>query len=49
MGTTISIDDNAHDILLWAKEQIRKTGFEKPSHSDAIRYLKIKKNWRQKP
>lgn len=35
----ISVDNNAHKILLQAKEEAKKTGLEKPSHSDAIRWL----------
>jgi len=39
---TISIDENAHKILLdWKKDAINN-GFEKPSHSDAIRWGKDK-------
>jgi len=36
----INIDDGAHDILVWAKKQLQGEGFESPSHSDAIRYLR---------
>ena len=35
----ISLDDNAHNILMQAKIEIKKTGVEKPSHSDTIRWL----------
>lgn len=48
MTKCITVDDNAHDILMWAKEQIRKGGVESPTHSDAVRFLKMRKNWRQK-
>jgi hypothetical protein len=37
---TIVIDQNAHDILNWAKEKAQGDGIESPSHSDAIRWLK---------
>ena len=36
----IRIDTNAHDILLDAKEELKKEGIEKPNLSDAIRWLK---------
>jgi len=39
MTKNINIDDSAHEILLWAKTQIRIGGINGPSHSDAIRYL----------
>lgn len=38
----IAIDDNSHKILLWAKEQCKKSGIEKPSLSDAIRWMRDK-------
>lgn len=45
----ITVDEGAHAILMGVKEQIRKEGtIGRPSHSDAIRFLKIRKNWRQK-
>jgi len=44
----ISVDYNAHEILLWAKEQLNKGGVAGATHSDAIRYLKIRHNWRKK-
>jgi predicted CopG family antitoxin len=37
---TITIDENAHQTLLWAKKQCIKDGIEKPSLSEAIRHLK---------
>lgn len=40
MPKTIVVDQNAYDILMWAKEQNRVEGIEKPNHSDAIRWLK---------
>ncbi|MFH1404432.1 MAG: hypothetical protein ABIH11_09210 [Candidatus Altiarchaeota archaeon] len=36
----ISIDENAHKILLWAKNQCIREGIERPSLSDAVRQLK---------
>lgn len=39
---TITVDENAHKILLWAKAEAHKDGIEKPSHSDAIRWLRAK-------
>lgn len=38
------VDYDAHEILLWAKEQMSKNGVEGATLSDAIRYLR-----RQKP
>lgn len=35
----ITVDTEAHEGLLWAKKQLRKTGVRDPTHSDAIRYL----------
>jgi predicted CopG family antitoxin len=40
MTKTIVIDQNAYEILLWAKEQNVKDGIESPDHSEAIRWLK---------
>lgn len=37
---TIAVDNSAHEILLWAKDQCIKKGIENPSHSDAVRWLK---------
>jgi len=37
---TIVIDDNAHEILKWAKKNAKKKGIEKPTHSSAIRWLR---------
>ncbi|MFO7881011.1 MAG: hypothetical protein R6U52_00570 [Kosmotogaceae bacterium] len=37
---TVTVDDNAHNILLWAKKQMKSQGIEKPSHSEAIRWMK---------
>lgn len=37
---TIVIDQNAWDILTWAKSQSETDGIEKPSHSDAVRWIK---------
>ena len=39
MPKTIVVDQNAHDILMKAKNFCRKNGIEKPTHSDAIRFL----------
>jgi len=39
---TITVDENAHKILLWAKEHCHKEGIEKPNHSDAIRWMRSK-------
>jgi len=36
----VRMDEHAHIILEWAKEQLRKKGIATPSHSDAVRYLK---------
>ena len=36
---TIVIDQNAWEILMWAKEHNKIEGIERPSHSDAIRWL----------
>lgn len=36
---TLAIDDNAHEVLMKAKIEAKKTGIEKPSHSDAIRWM----------
>ena len=35
----LSVDDNAHKILMDAKVEVKKSGIEKPSHSDAIRWM----------
>lgn len=40
----LNIDENAHTILLKAKKECSKEGIEKPSHSDAIRWLWEKLN-----
>ena len=40
MTKTIVVDQNAYDILMWAKEQNEKQGIENPDHSEAIRWLK---------
>ncbi|MFC2162390.1 hypothetical protein ACFLRF_01800 [Candidatus Altiarchaeota archaeon] len=37
---TITIDDNAHNALMWAKEKCKKEGIEKPSLSEAIRHMR---------
>ena len=37
---TIVIDQNAWDILNWAKSKSEEDGIEKPSHSDAVRWIK---------
>lgn len=39
---TIAIDENAYAVLLWAKENCRKIGIERPSHSDGIRWMQRK-------
>jgi len=39
---TITVDEHAHKILLWAKAEARKDGIENPNHSDAIRWLRAK-------
>jgi hypothetical protein len=40
MPKNVSVDKNAFNILLWAKKQCQKEGIEKPSHSEAIRWMK---------
>ena len=37
---TIKTDENAHGILLWAKEQCNNDGIENPNFSDAIRWMR---------
>jgi len=37
---TITVDDNSHAILLWAKRRTHDDGIENPTHSDAIRWMK---------
>lgn len=37
---TITVDENAHMILMWAKKQTHNDGIENPTHSDAIRWMK---------
>ena len=37
---TITVDENAHAILLWAKRRCHDDGIENPTQSDAIRWLK---------
>ena len=37
---TITVDDNAHAILMWAKMRCDADGIESPTHSDAIRWLR---------
>lgn len=39
---TIVIDENAHAILMRAKKGCEESGIEKPSHSDAIRWMENK-------
>lgn len=41
----INIDDNAHEILLWAKKQLQELGCDSPNLSDAIRYLRKTHCW----
>lgn len=41
----ITVDHNAHEMLMWAKRQIQRTGVKSPSHSDAIRYLRRTHCW----
>ena len=41
----ITVDHNAHEMLLWAKRQLQRTGVKSPSHSDAIRYLRKTHCW----
>ena len=36
---TLRIDDSAHEVLMKAKIEVKKAGIEKPSHSDAIRWM----------
>ena len=36
---TLAIDENAHEILMKAKNETKKAGIDKPSHSDAIRWM----------
>jgi hypothetical protein len=42
MTKTITIDQNAYDILLWAKKESRTQGIDNPDHSEAIRFMKNK-------
>ena len=35
----LNVDENAHSILIKAKEECTRDGIENPSHSDAIRWL----------
>lgn len=37
---TITVDENAHAILLWAKKACREKGFGSPNFSDAIRWMR---------
>ena len=41
---TITVDEDAHKILLCAKEQCHNEGIENPNHSDAVRWMKNKIN-----
>ena len=36
---TLAIDESAHEILMKAKNETKKSGIDKPSHSDAIRWM----------
>jgi len=42
MTKTIVIDQNAYDILSWAKKESEVQGIEHPDHSEAIRFMKNK-------
>jgi len=35
----LAVDEKAHQILLSAKIEAKKAGIDKPSHSDAIRWM----------
>lgn len=35
----LAVDENAHEILMKAKIEAKKSGIDKPSHSDAIRWM----------
>lgn len=37
---TITVDENSHAILMWAKRRTHDDGIENPTHSDAIRWMK---------
>ena len=39
-GKNVSIDENAHAVLQWAKTQCKKKDIEHPSFSDAIRWMR---------
>jgi len=40
MGKTIVVDTEAHTFLLEMKVILYEEGFDKPTHSDAVRRLK---------
>lgn len=39
---TIAIDDNSHNILIETKKKMKKEGYDYPTHSDVIRWMKRK-------
>ena len=45
----IKIDDNAHEVLLWARERCTQKGIEKPNYSDAIRWMKKNSKLKKRP